>query len=119
MHYLTCLLDVAFLGVLAGLDDGLEALMRASRAVVADPVLAHLEAEEVETGTMPLVGGQGVADPRLLWLQFQPDACQPLGAPLPYLLHDLAVLMEDHEVIGVLHHGRFPMPMYLPLDRGR
>jgi hypothetical protein len=44
------LLMVSFLGALARLDDGLEALVP-RRSVIADPVLAHLEAEEIKSNT--------------------------------------------------------------------
>src|SRR6266516_6823796 len=93
----------------ARLDDRLEAQAELPGSMVADPVLPHVEAEEVEPYLVPH-REQGVADPGLRGLQLQPHARQPLRGQLPRLCEHLDVFVEDHEVVRVSHHQGLPAP---------
>ena len=94
-------------GCFAGFDVCFEALP-ASPAVLpglgfSDRVLSDLKAKEVKPWR-PCWDGQRMGDPGLAGLQFESHPLQPLRSHVLALLNDLAVLVEDHEIIGIADH---------------
>lgn len=91
---------------LAGFDKCFET-MQASLAVfprMGFPrwVLSDMKAKEVESRGF-LRFYEGVGDACLAWLQWQSHVLQPLCRHVLTLHNDLALLVEDHKVIGIDH----------------
>src|SRR5262245_60884277 len=99
----------------AGRDDGLEAEWSDRSASIRDLAgvrLPHWELLYGETekikAALTVVAVQRVTDPRLAWFQFQTHAGQPVTGDLLCKFDDHHVLVQDHEVVRVAHHQRFP-----------
>lgn len=101
------LVDMSLDGYFAGFDVWFDAVP-ASPAVLpgrgfSDRVLSDLNAQEVKPGR-PFWDGQRMGNPGLAGLQFESHLLQPLRSHVLASLHDLAVLVEDHEIIGIADH---------------
>lgn len=72
-------------------------------------VLPHGLPQEVEAH-VPFVYPQGVRDLRLLWIQFQSDACEPLLYQCSGLFHAHQGGVQHYKIIGVPYQGWLSFP---------
>ena len=91
---------------LAGFDTRFET-MQATLAIFprmgfARWVLSNMKAKEVESRSS-LCFYEGVGDARLAGFQSESHVLQPLCRHVLTLHNDLAILVEDHKVIGIDH----------------
>src|SRR5712692_9302296 len=106
---------VAFHCLCTGRDERLEA-PSPRRVVLARPVLANLEAEEVEAGLAPFLF-ERVGDAGLRLAQLQSDAFKPCLRQLTTVLDHGAVPVEDDQIIGVPDDLGLPMELTARLFR--
>ncbi len=117
------LVVVPGLCVWAGSDERLEPQAFAMRispgSMPTNPILAYVEPEKVEAHGKSVLRLQRMTDTGLLCLQFKTNGREPFSNKLPYLLDDLAIFVQYHEVVCIDYHQGLPTLVTLAVDTDR